>query len=153
MVSKKSKYGILACLNLARNHGNGPRLITEIADEEKLPRKFLEAILLELKNAGILSSRKGRGGGYMLGRDPDKIMIGSLVRTLDGPLAPMRCASVTAPVPCEDCADPESCAVRALMRETRDAISGVLDNTTLAQMMERTETLNRKNRKVMTFEI
>jgi len=136
MMTRKSKYGLLACVNLARHHGKGPRLIESIAEEERLPRKFLEAILLELKNARILNSKKGKGGGYFLGKPPEEIAVGKIVRTLDGPLAPIPCARASSPIPCEECKDPDTCGVRAVMRSAREALADVLDNTTLAQVVE-----------------
>jgi Rrf2 family protein len=152
MISRKTKYGLIAVLHLARHYGRGARLIGEIAEAENLPRKFLEAILLELRNAGFLDSKKGRGGGYVLARPPEELRIGDMIRVLDGPLAPLRCASVTAPVLCEDCPDPHHCSVRALMMDTRDAISSVLDNTTLAQLLERSGRLD-NDQKALAFEI
>src|SRR5512133_3895543 len=96
MISKKTKYGLQAVLALARAYGEGPMLIAELAEQERIPKKFLEAILLQLKNVGVLSSRKGKGGGYALGKAPSEISIGQIVRILDGPLAPVECVSVTA---------------------------------------------------------
>lgn len=141
MLSRKAKYALIACLYLARTHDSGPKLIAEIARDQKLPKKFLELILLELKNAGMLDSKKGKGGGYQLGRRPDEISVGQVVRTIDGPLAPFRCASVTSPMPCEECIDPESCGIRSVMRDTRDAISDVLDRTSLAEVNRRSDAM------------
>lgn len=136
MMTRKSKYGLMACVNLARHHGEGPRLIESIAEEEQLPRKFLEAILLELKNARLLGSKKGRGGGYFLAKPPEQIAVGKIVRILDGPLAPIPCARASNPVPCEECRDPENCGVRSVMRAAREALADVLDNTSLKQVVE-----------------
>lgn len=153
MISRKSKYGLIAVLHLARYYQRGPRLIVEIAEEENLPRKFLEAILLELRNSGFLDSKKGRGGGYILARAPEKICVGEMIRVLDGPLAPLRCASVSSPVLCTDCKDPHVCCIRALMMDTRDAIASVLDNTTLAQLIERAVQFGLSKPEVLSFEI
>lgn len=139
MLSRKAKYALIAVLHLARHYGEGPLLIGEIAEAEGLPKKFLELILLELKNAGYLDSKKGKGGGYILARTPDAISVGAIVRTIDGPLAPFRCASQTAPLPCEECKSPETCGIRLVMKDARDAISGVLDNESLAQVIKRTD--------------
>ncbi|MBI1289751.1 Rrf2 family transcriptional regulator [bacterium] len=139
MLSRKAKYALTAMLHLARHHRRGPRLISEIAEAEALPKKFLELILLELKNAGYLDSKKGRGGGYVLAMDPEKIPVGGIVRTIDGPLAPLRCASLTAPVMCDDCPDPATCGIRLVMKDARDAISDVLDGTTLQDVLDRTD--------------
>ena len=124
-------------LYLARHWQQGAVLIADIAQEEQLPRKFLDAILLEMRNDGMLSSKKGKGGGYMLAIPPDQIPVGRIVRALDGPLAPVPCVSRTAYRPCGDCHDEHACAIRAVMQEARDAIAAVLDNTSLADMLNR----------------
>ena len=103
MLSKKAKYAIKALLALADREGDEPMRIADLAREEQIPPKFLELILLGLKNQGILQSRKGKGGGYLLARDPADIYLGQIVRMFDGPLAPVPCASQTAYVPCADC--------------------------------------------------
>jgi len=153
MISRKSKYGLIAVLHLARYHGRGARLISEIAQAENLPRKFLEAILLELRNAGFLDSKKGRGGGYVLARAPEDLRVGDMIRVLDGPLAPLRCASASSPVLCTDCKDPQVCSVRALMMDTRDAISEVLDKTTVADLVARADRMSLRGAKALSFEI
>lgn len=132
MLSKKAKYGLKASLLLAREASRGPILVEELSTRERIPRKFLEAILLELKHRGIVQSRKGRGGGYFLGRKPAEITLGEVVRVLDGPLAAVSCVSQTAYMPCEECADEHNCAVRLAMKEVRDATARILDGTTLA---------------------
>ena len=103
----------------------------ELAARCRAPGKFLETILVELRSAGFVESRRGQRGGHRLARPPEDIMIGDLIRAIDGPLAPVRCASVTAYEPCRDCPDPDACALRALMRESRDALSRVLDGRSL----------------------
>lgn len=134
MLSNKAKYGLKAMVYLARHEGQGPVLIADIAEAERIPRKFLDAILLEMKNTGLLSSKKGKGGGYTLARPAARIMVGDIVRVLDGPLAPVPCVSRTAYRRCEDCVDETTCAIRAVMQDVRDAIAAILDNTTLAEM-------------------
>ncbi len=134
MLSSKAKYGLKAMVHLARRAGNGSVLIADIAEAEIIPKKFLDAILLELKKSGLLSSKKGKGGGYVLARPADSIMVGDIVRLLDGPLAPVPCVSRTAYRRCEDCADETGCAIRAVMGEVRDAIAAILDRTSLADM-------------------
>ena len=134
MLSSKAKYGLKAMVHLARKSGQGAVLIADIAEQENIPKKFLDAILLELKNRGFLSSKKGKGGGYVLARDPEQITVGDIVRVLDGPLAPVPCVSRRSYRRCDDCRDEFTCAVRAVMGEVRDAIAGILDNTTLADM-------------------
>lgn len=134
MLSSKAKYGLKAMVYLTRYGQDGPLLIADIAESENIPKKFLDAILLELKNRGFLSSKKGKGGGYTLAKPPQNIMVGDIVRVLDGPLAPVPCVSRTAYRRCEDCRNETTCAIRAVMGEVRDAIAGILDNTTLADM-------------------
>jgi len=134
MLSSKAKYGLKAMVYLARNGQDGAVLIADIAEAESIPKKFLDAILLELKNRGFLSSKKGKGGGYSLARPVERITVGDIVRVLDGPLAPVQCVSRTAYRRCDDCRDESACAVRAVMGEVRDAIAAILDNTTLADM-------------------
>ena len=109
--------------------------IADLAREEHIPAKFLELILLVLKHQGILQSRKGKGGGYLLGRDPKDIYLGQIVRMFDGPLAPVPCASQTAYVPCADCPNEAVCGVHLAMKAVRDATARVLDGTSLATLM------------------
>ncbi len=134
-ISRKTKYGLRAMYALGRKFGEGNVLIATLAEEEKIPLKFLEAILLELKGAGLLESRKGKNGGYRLMRGPELVPIGAIVRALEGPLAPLPCASERMYQPCEECVDAESCGTRIIMREVRDEIARVLDGTTLAQVI------------------
>jgi Rrf2 family protein len=133
MLTKKGKYGLKAMVDLAGLAEGQTAFVNEIASRNNIPKKFLDTILLELRNAGMLRSKKGPGGGYSLSKPASEILIGQVVRTLDGPLAPIRCASKTAFEPCEDCEDPEHCQVRRSMGRVRDAMAEVLDNTTLEQ--------------------
>lgn len=133
MLTKKGKYGLKALVDLAQLEPGETAFITEIATRNNIPKKFLDAILLELRNAGILRSKKGPGGGYSLSRPASDIRIGQVIRTLDGPLAPIRCASRTAFEACDDCSDPVNCHVRKSMSDVRDAVASILDNMTLAQ--------------------
>ena len=132
MLTRKSKYGLKALLVLAEETDRGPVLISELADRQRLPKKFLEAILLELKRAGLLHSKKGKGGGYVLGRKPTEITVGQVIRVLEGPLALTPCVSQTAYRRCDECPDEQACGVRLAMKEVRDATARILDNTTLA---------------------
>lgn len=134
MLSSKAKYGLKAMVHLAVRQGGGSVLIADIAEQERIPKKFLDAILLELKNHGLLNSKKGKGGGYALARPANRITVGEVLRILDGPLAPVQCVSRTAYRRCDDCVDETACAVRAVMQDVRDAIASILDNTTLADM-------------------
>jgi Rrf2 family protein len=138
-ISKRTKYGLQALIALARKHGEGPVLIATLSKAEDIPIKFLELILLDLKNGGVLESKKGPGGGYQLSRPPGKITIGSVIRMMEGPLAPLPCASATAYRPCEECRDVKHCGTRMIMREVRDAIADILDRTTLRDIVERVD--------------
>ena len=142
MISKKTKYALNALVYLARQYQKGPILISEIAENEGIPKKFLELILLDLKNNGILQSKKGKGGGYFLGRSPAEIIIGRVIRIFDGPLAPVSCASQTAYHHCEECRDENTCGIRAVMKDVRTAIASILDKTTLEDMVERSANLD-----------
>ena len=126
-------------LALGRRYREGPILISTLAKEESIPIKFLEAILLDLKSRGLLESKLGRKGGYYLNRPPSAITIGSIIRIIEGPLAPLPCASETAFRPCEECEDVENCGTRIIMRRVRDAISEVLDRTTLADLLKQVD--------------
>jgi Rrf2 family protein len=133
MLTNKGKYGLKAMLHLAGMEKGKPALVADIARNNNIPKKFLDAILSELRNAGMVQSKKGKGGGYVLARPPHEIRVGQIVRTLDGPLAPIRCASHNYYRSCDDC-DEENCPVRLMMYEVRNAISRVLDDRTLAEM-------------------
>jgi Rrf2 family protein len=146
MLSKKSKYGLKALLALAEDTGRGPILISELADRQRLPRKFLEAILLELKRHGILESKKGKGGGYFLRREPSSITLGQVIRVLDGPLALIPCVSQTAYMKCEECVDEETCGIRLAMKDVRDATAQILDNTTLQSLNAQVMRVKRRSR-------
>lgn len=136
MLTKKAKYGLKAMVDLARLDPGRSTFVAEVAERNAIPKKFLDAILGELRNAGMLSSKKGKAGGYMLARPADEISIGAIIRALDGPLAPIPCASRSAYVPCDDCRDVEACQVRLLMLDVRDAMSRVLDTMSLAEMRD-----------------
>ena len=139
MLSKKAKYALKALLTMADEYGKGPLLISNIAGRDGIPRKFLELILLELKNQGILQSKKGKGGGYSLNRPASSIMVGHIVRLIDGPLAPLPCVSKTAYRKCAECQDERTCGIRIVMREVREATARILDSTSLADIQKRTE--------------
>lgn len=137
MLSRKSKYGLKALLTLAREQDRGPVLISDLAERDAIPKKFLEAILLELKRNGIVDSRKGKGGGYFLRKKPEEITFGTVIRVLEGPLAWVPCVSQTAYMKCVECVDEEICGVRVAMKEVRDATAKILDHTTLADISAR----------------
>jgi Rrf2 family protein len=135
MLTAKGKYSLKALAHLATLDSQATTQAVDIAETNGIPKKFLDAILGELRNAGIVQSQKGPGGGYRLARVPSEIRIGQVIRTIDGPLAPIACASRTAYQPCRDCSDVKACSVRLMMTKVRDAISDVLDSVTLADMI------------------
>lgn len=134
MLTMKSKYAIRALMVLAANEGK--MLQTKvIATQADAPVKFLESILVELKHAGMVESKRGIFGGYYLKIPAKAVMIGEVIRCLDGMLAPIGCASINAYEKCEDCSDEKTCAIRHAMIEVRNAISNVLDRKSLAEMI------------------
>jgi Rrf2 family protein len=135
MLTAKGKYGLKALVHLSALAAGETAQAIDIAEANNIPKKFLDAILGELRNAGVVHSKKGPGGGYMLARPPGEIGLGHVVRTLDGPLAPIACASRTAYQPCDDCQDVNACAVRLTMVKVRDAMSDILDRLTLVDML------------------
>jgi Rrf2 family protein len=131
--SKKSEYALRALLELTANYGQNLVQRHDIAYRQNIPIEFLEQILLALKNAGLLASRRGVSGGYTLIKPPDEITVGQVIRILDGPLAPIGCVSKTAYQKCSDCpyADKVACPIQSVMLGVRNAIAGILDNYTL----------------------
>jgi Rrf2 family protein len=146
MLTKKSKYGLKALLTLAEDAGKGPVLVSDLAERQRIPKKFLEAILLDLKRHGFLQSKRGKGGGYLLSRSPAAITVGQVIRVLEGPLALVPCASQTQYRRCEECVDEATCGVRRAMLEVRDATSKILDRTTLAALNAKTRRAVRPRR-------
>ena len=130
-----------------------PILISELARLEQIPRKFLEAILLSLKNAGLLQSKIGKGGGYFLAREPRNITIGSIIKVLEGGYAPVQCLNESVNPGCDECNDFSSCGIRLVMSDVMQAVSSVLETTTLAEMIERSDNAKRANSKIMDFSI
>ena len=134
MLSKKAKYGLKAMAILAKEYGHGPLLIGDIARRERIPSKFLELSLLELKKKGFLQSKKGKGGGYYLNKLPETISVGALIRALDGPLALLPCVSQMAYERCAECPDEETCGIRNVFKEVRDSTVSILERRTLAEL-------------------
>ncbi len=153
MLSKKAKYALVATLRLARHVGDGPISIGDLAAEDGIPRKFLELILLELKNRGILHSQKGKAGGYSLGRSPAEISVGEIVRVIEGPVALLPCVSVTAYRRCEECRDEKSCAIRMVFQEVRDSTASLLDGTTVADLLAREDEARNAEPEALTYQI
>ena len=138
MLTMKGKYGLKAVLHLARQPEGALALSADIAAANTISKKFLDAILHELRTAGLVAARKGRGGGYRLARPAERITVGEVLRVLDGPVAPIQCASRSAYQPCHDCPDEAVCAVRLTMIEVRDAIAAVLNSRSIAEVAART---------------
>jgi Rrf2 family protein len=153
MISMKTKYALKALTALAESRDRGALQIAELAASENIPKKFLEAILLAMRNQGILASRKGPGGGYTLAVAPAALTIGRIVRAFEGDLAPVPCLGDTAPSRCAECADMQSCGVRLVMADVKNAVCSVLDRTTLAAMIERSDIERQKSLKLSDYAI
>jgi Rrf2 family protein len=136
ILSKKTRYAIVALTRLAREYGSGPLQIKEIAEEEKIPQSFLENILLELRKMGILGSKLGKSGGYFLLRKPEEVNLAEIVRHFEGTIALMYCVSEKAYQPCEFCKDESSCEIRKVFKEIRDTTYGILSRTNLKSLTQ-----------------
>ncbi len=134
MLSKKSQYAFKALTYLAAKYNEGPVLISEIAGKKRIPLKFLENILLELKKGGILDSKKGKGGGYFLKSNPSKIKVATVVRLINGPIAMLPCVSLYFYERCKNC-DQKHCGLHDMMIEVRDASLNILENRTLKDLL------------------
>jgi Rrf2 family protein len=135
MLSKKAKYAIKAVLYIAKQHDRGtPVFSAEIADAERIPRKFLEAILRDLKNAGILSSQRGRGGGYFLQKPANEITLAEIMRLCDGPIAMLPCVSEKFYRPCAECVNEAKCAIHIVFHQIRSTTFSILMNATIEKM-------------------
>jgi len=153
MISMRSKYGLKALGYMAGAINKESFLIADIAQAEGIPKKFLEAILLTLKNSGILSSRKGPGGGYSLAKNPSLITIGAVIRAFEGDLIPLQCIGESSNSVCPECADIDTCGIRLVMTDVEKALSAVLDATTIADMLQRSEFARQTKQKVVDFAI
>jgi Rrf2 family protein len=131
ILSKKTRYAIVALTRLARDYGTGPLQIREIAEDEKIPQNFLENILLELRKLGILGSKLGKSGGYFLLKKPEEVNLAEIIRHFEGTIALMYCVSEKAYQPCEFCKDELNCEIRKVFKEVRDTTYGILSRTTL----------------------
>ncbi len=134
MLTKKTKYGLKALANIAKRKDDGPVSVESISLSENISHKFLESILLTLKKGGILSSKKGKGGGYYLRLSPKEIKMVDVIRLLEGPIAMLPCVSLNFYEKCDDCVDEDSCSVHKLMIQVRDNTLEVLGNNTLADL-------------------
>ncbi len=135
ILSKKTRYAIVALTRLARDFGKGPILIREIAEDEKIPRRFLENILLELRKLGILGSKLGKEGGYYLLKRPEEVTMADIIRHFEGTIALMYCVSEKAYQPCEFCKDEVQCQIRRVFKEVRDTSYDILRRTSLADLI------------------
>lgn len=135
MLSRKTKYGIKALTYIAAQKSNWPLQIAEIAAHENIPRKFLESILLTLRNNGILGSKRGKRGGYYLMKEASEVKMTSVIRILEGPIAMVPCVSLNFYEKCDDCVDERQCSVHKLMLQVRDSALEVYRNNTLADIV------------------
>ncbi len=131
MLSRKTKYGIKALIYIAKQDNLMPVLISEISERENISKKFLEAILLDLKKIGLVGSKKGKGGGYYLLKNPKEISVATIIRFLDGPIALLPCVSLNFYEKCNDCPSEETCGLNKLMIQVRDNALNVLEKKTL----------------------
>jgi Rrf2 family protein len=136
ILSKKTRYAIVALTRLAREYGNGPLQIKEIAVDEKIPQSFLENILLELRKLGILGSKLGKSGGYFLLKKPEDVNLAEIIRHFEGTIALMYCVSEKAYQPCEFCKDESNCEIRKVFKEIRDTTYGILSRTNLKSLTQ-----------------
>ena len=143
MLSKKCKYAIHALVYLAERYQQGPVHIQDIAEKQRIPKKFLEAILLEMRNAKILHSKKGKGGGYYLYKKPEDVNMVEIIRLMDGAIAMLPCVSLNYYEPCEECRDEKICSIRDAFAGVRDETLKLLSKSTLAHMLKRQKELNK----------
>ena len=136
MLTQKTRYAMLALVKLAREYGKGTLMINEIAESEKIPKRFLESILLQFKNNGYLGSKLGKNGGYFLVKKPEEISLIEIVRLSEGSIALLRCTSVKYYEPCDHCKDELTCSIRGTFKEIRDFTFNKLEKTSLAMLAQ-----------------
>lgn len=144
MLSKKCKYAIHALVYLAERYQEGPVHIQEIAEKKSIPKKFLEAILLELRNAKMLHSKKGKGGGYYLYQKPSDVNLMDVIRLMDGAIAMLPCVSINYYEKCEECRNEKTCGIRDSFLKVRDQTLEILGGTTLDKILKREKALGAK---------
>jgi Rrf2 family protein len=142
MISKKAKYAINALVHLAKRKNDGPILISDIAKSEHIPQKFLEAILLDLKKAGILASKKGKGGGYYLLKSTKEVSMADVIRLFDGAIALLPCVAHKYYERCEECKDEETCGIRDVFSDVRNKTVQLLKKATLDEIVKRENRLS-----------
>ena len=148
-ITKKGEYGLRALVDLALNYKRGMRQIQEIVREEAIPEKFLEQILLILKNAGFVQSKRGIGGGYFLSKSPEEISLGEVIRLIDGPLAPLGCVSTEH----GSCPKEITCGIRSVMLDVTNATAEILDRVTLADVCSRTRGMKERRAQTLMYYI
>lgn len=153
MISRKTKYALQALGCLAENANGEPMLIADLAERERIPRKYLEAILVALRKGGVLTSRAGRGGGYQLAAPAGEITLARVVALLDGDLAPLPCLADTNPVRCDECDDLDTCGTRLVMLEVKRTVTATLEGLTLADIVERARDARARRRGTPDFSI
>lgn len=141
MLSKKAQYSILALVRLAKDYESGPVLIDSISQSERIPKKFLESILFDLKQLGILGSKKGKGGGYFLIKDPKEVSLADIIRHIDGAIALIPCVTYKYYQPCQHCKDEVTCGIRSIIKDIRDETVNLLKNISLHDILTREEKL------------
>jgi Rrf2 family protein len=137
MLSKKTKYAIKALIVLGKNRDKPPMQIAQIAELEKIPKKFLEVILLDMRKAGLLYSKKGAGGGYALNKEPQDIYLVNVLRITDGPIAMVPCVSLNFYHRCEECHNESTCGIRSMFLDIRDATLKILSETSIADLINK----------------
>ncbi len=135
MLSKKTRYAMLAMTELARRYGEGPVPIGSIAEQERIPRRFLEGILLALKNNGYLDSTRGKTGGYFLSRPPEEVSLAEIVTLFEGSVGMLNCVCENVYQPCEFCKDESDCKIRYTFRKVHDSTAAILKNTSLKDLV------------------
>jgi Rrf2 family protein len=154
MISQRAKYALKALLSLARATERGqPVPIRDIAQRDKIPQSFLEHILLDLKRHGLVASRRGKEGGYILLRSPEQISLGQVLRLVDGPVAPLPCLSRTAYRRCGDCADETTCTVRHIFTDVYEATVNQLEQTTLHDALHHADGIKVLDEPTVTYSI
>lgn len=153
MISRKTKYALQALGCLADSPAGETVLIADLAERERIPRKFLEAILVSLRKGGVLQSRVGRGGGYQLAAPANEITLARVVRILDGDFAPLPCLADEHPTRCDECHDFDTCGTRLVMADVRQAVTSTLEGITLADMVERSRAAAARRRGLVDFSI
>ncbi len=153
MISRKTKYALQALGCLAEGAAGEPMLIADLAERERIPRKYLEAILVALRKGGVLTSRAGRGGGYQLAAPPAEITLARVITILDGDLAPLPCLAGDAPARCDECGDLDTCGTRLVMAEVMRTLNATLEGLTLADIVARSREARERRRGTPDFSI